>query len=630
MKKLIKHGSVIVLLLGALFSTAAYMHRGDPRPGTTLDTLYLLVPDSADTSDPSVHEWLDAAEEEGLHLEIVRDSTLLNPMSRFEAAGLIVPDKIHRIANDTLIGALHEYVERGGRLMLVYDACTWDLNGHFPKFASRLSDMIGVGYAMYDDFGKNTMEQGRVWGNEKTMETLGIPPGKYVPMGGPTPSASLHPVSTKGEKTDLDKGNLPLEPRFTFSRYLYNDLKYPSFRTSGKFDGEVLLRSEAGLVAGRRKHGSGDVLFVNLPLGYLKTRTDGLLLHSFLHYFAVDMLHLPFLAPSPDGVGGLVLNWHIDDLKSLKRIALLDRAGILEQGPFSLHFTAGPDVDQVNDGKGMDVEHNPEAQKWIRSFAARGDAIGSHGGWIHNYFGENLSEDNQHDFERYLSLNDKALQDASGKPIKEYSAPLGNHPQWVTRWLEQHGYNSYYFSGDSGMGPTQVYRDNGRDGSAIWAFPILHLGTEASLEEMSIDKIPEATVQGWLLSIADFTAENHVVRLVYSHPLGATIYIPALQAWMRRTKELTQQQAFRWYTMSAMAEFLNKRSGVQWSLVRRADQKQLLEASHPKNLEHQAWMFPMSQYRHLHTTHGNATIRSTDKWWIVTAGNCQQLTIELD
>ena len=82
--------------------------------------------------------------------------------------------------------------------------------------------------------------------------------------------------------------------------------------------------------------------------------------------------------------------------------------------------------------------------------------------------------------------------------------------------------------------------------------------------------------------------------------------------------------------MSGMAEFLNKRSGVQWSLVRRPVQKQLLEASHPKSLEHQAWMFPMSQYRHLHATHGNATVRSANNWWIVTAGNCKQLTIELD
>ncbi|HEV3316917.1 MAG TPA: hypothetical protein VG488_08120 [Candidatus Angelobacter sp.] len=629
MKKLIKHGTVVLIMLGALFSTAAYMHRGDPRPGTTLDELFLLIPDSADASDPSIRAWLDAAEEEGLHLGIVRDSTLLNPMSQFQPAGLIVPDKIHRVANDTLIAALHDYVHRGGQLMLVYDACTWDLNGHFPKFASRLSDLIGVGYAMYDEFGQDTMQQGRVWGSEKAMEELGIPPGKYVPMGGVTPSASLRPASMKGEKAGADKETPSTERRFTFARYLYNDLKYPSFRTSGKFDGKVLLQSEGALVAGQRKHGLGDVLFVNLPLGYLESRTDGLLLHSFLHYFAVDMLHLPYLATVPDGVGGLVLNWHVDDEKSLKRVAMLDKAGIFEQGPFSVHFTSGPDVNAANDGKGMDLEHNPEAQKWVRYFMGRGDAVGSHGGWIHNYFGESLNDDNERDFERYLLLNSKALEDVVGAPAKEYSAPLGNHPQWVTRWLEQHGYNSYYFSGDSGMGPTKVYRDNGRDGSSIWAFPILHLGTEASLEEMSIDRVPEATVQSWLLSIADFTAESHNARLVYSHPLGATIYIPALQAWMKHTKELSSQGKFRWYTMGSLADFMNKRVGVQWTLTR-SGEKELLEASHSKGLEHQAWMFPKTQYRQLRATHGAATIRSADNWWIVTAGNCKQLTIELD
>ena len=180
------------------------------------------------------------------------------------------------------------------------------------------------------------------------------------------------------------------------------------------------------------------------------------------------------------------------------------------------------------------------------------------------------------------------------------------------------------------MAPTQVYRDNGRDGNSIWAFPILHLGTEASLEEMSIDKIPEATVKAWLLSIADFTARNHVVRLVYSHPLGATIYDPALQAWMRHTKELAQQGAFRWYTMSGMADFLNKRSRVQWSLERRSNQKQLLEANDAKGLEHEGWMIPKSKYSHLRVVRGNATIRSEDDWWVVSAGNCRELEVEMD
>jgi hypothetical protein len=629
MKKLIKHGSVMLAMLGMLFSTAAYMHRGGPRDGTSLDTLFLLVPDSIDVSDPSVHQWLDAAGEEGLHLEIVRDSTLLNPMSQFRAKGLIVPDKVHREANDTLIAALHDYVHRGGKLMLVYDACTWDLNGNFPKFASRLSDLVGVGYAMYDEFGKNTMEQGRVWSNQESMEELGIPPGKYVPMGSLDPPASLKPASLKGEKANGDRPNIPSETRFTLSRYLYNDLKYPSFRTSGQFDGTVLLQSAAGLVAGRRKHESGEVLFVNLPLGYLESRTDGLLLHSFLHYFAVDMLHLPYLASVPDGVGGLVLNWHVDAAIALKSIAVLDKAGIFDQGPFSFHFTAGPDVNTFNDGKGLDVEHNPEAQKWIHSLISRGDAIGSHGGWIHNYFGENLNDDNQHDFERYLLLNSKAMEDVTKEPTKEYSAPLGNHPQWVTRWLEQHGYTAYYFSGDSGMGPTLVYRDNGRDGSSIWAFPILHLGTEASFEEMAFDSVPEPTVQSWLLSIADFSANSHLARLVYSHPFGATKYLQALHAWMEHTKELSDTGKFRWYTMTAIADFLNKRLAVQWT-ISRSGTRELLEANHPKSLDHQAWMFPKAQYHQLRATQGVATIRSADNWWIVTAGDCKNLTVQLD
>ena len=215
----------------------------------------------------------------------------------------------------------------------------------------------------------------------------------------------------------------------------------------------MLLESKDGVVAGRRKHEQGEVLFVNLPLGYLESRTDGLLLHSFLHYFANEILHLPYLASVPDGTGGLVLNWHIDAASALKPMIVLSKAGIFDHGPFSAHFTAGPDVDAFNDGKGLDVDHNPEAQQWIRTFEQRGYAIGSHGGWIHNYFGEHLTDDNEKDFEQYLIKNDQALEHVDGQPIREYSAPLGNHPQWVTRWLQKHGFVAYYFSGDTGFFP---------------------------------------------------------------------------------------------------------------------------------------------------------------------------------
>ena len=142
------------------------------------------------------------------------------------------------------------------------------------------------------------------------------------------------------------------------------------------------------------------MLFVNLPLGYLASRTDGLLLHSFLHFFGVHMLGLPYLASVPDGVGGLVFNWHVDARSSLKPLKMLADEGIFDRGKFSIHFTAGPDVDAFGDHKGLDVAHDPKTQKWIHYLLARGQEIGSHGGWIHNYFGDHINDTNESEFRK--------------------------------------------------------------------------------------------------------------------------------------------------------------------------------------------------------------------------------------
>lgn len=624
MKTLARKSAVVMAGILVLLGTAAYMHRSGPQTDSSMDTLLLLIPDSANADDPLIHLWSDAAEEEGLHLQIVRDSFLLSPMFKFHAAGLIVPDQVHRLANDTLIGALHDYVESGGKLMLVYDACTLDLNGYFPRYESRLSDLTGVSYALYDQYKKNTMEFDKIWGSQKTMQDLEILPGKYIPLANDDEEPGwLQQVAWSGAQTSESAR------KFTFARYLYNNLKYPSFHTSGTFDGHVLLTSKAGVVAGTKKHGAGDVLFVNLPLGYLKSRTDGLLLHSFLLYFATHTLQLPHLASVPDGIGGLVLNWHIDAASALKPLAVMQKAGIFDQGPFSVHFTAGPDVNSVNDGKGLDVEHNPEAQSWIQYFQKRGNMVGSHGGWIHNYFGEQLSDTNQRELEPYIVRNNLALEHVTGQHITEYSAPLGNHPEWVTNWLEQHGFIAYYFAGDTGMGPTMVYRDSGKNGSSIWGFPMAHLGTEASLEEMNFDNVPGSIVESWLLGIADFSAHNHVARLVYSHPVGATRYVPALQEWLHHTQQLSDQKDFRWYTMTALATFLNQRRQVQWTLGR-SENKLLLQATHPQSLNHQTWIFPKSQYRNLHVVQGSATIQDKGCFWLVAANDCQHLAVEME
>jgi len=619
MKAMFRPKLSVALVLVLLTCAAAVMYRDKNRPTASADTIFLLLPDSADEQDIKVQAWVDAAAEEGLHLQIVRDSALLAPMFQMQSAGLIVPDQVHRQANDALIGALHRYVAQGGKLMIVYDACTWDLHDHYAGHSSRLSDLAGVDYALYDHFGTSSVATGRVWGTRAALRSLAIPPGSSVAMKTTPEDSPLRKVALRGIHTDA-------EDRQVLAGYLYGELDYPSFQTEGKFQGTTLLQSDTGLAAGETRHGAGSVLFVNLPLGYLETRTDGMLMHNFLRYFALHMAHLPYLSGVPDGIGGVVMNWHIDAASALKSMAALRAAGVFDHGPFSTDMTAGPDVDEFHDGKGLNLEINADARSWVLFLRQHDDEVGSHGGWIHNYFGKHLSDSNQDTFQQYLVLNKKTVEDASGRHVTEYSAPLGNQPSWVTRWLEKNGIVAYYFTGDSGMGPTRVYRDQGRDGDRIWAFPILHFGTYASLEEMHLDSVPPDEVRDWLIDVSDFTSHLHAVRLFYSHPLGATRYIDALRSWFKHTQELESDHRFRWYTMTQVANFLNARQEVSWTIEHHGP-KVVFAAKHPRSLAHDTWMFPDGQYDSPRVIQGTADVRDQDGYWIVTAKDGKQLKV---
>lgn len=620
MKKKAKYVSAAIFAPLLIFATVDYMHRrGAAASGAGSDVILLLLPDSVESSTPEVAEWIEAADEEGIHLRPIHDSEFLDPLSTVHATGIILPDQLHRSANDVLIGELYRYVRGGGNLMVVYDACTWDLNGRFPPGDSRLSSLVGVEYALYDRFTTSTMEPAQVSGTAAAMNELGIPPGSFVPIDNSGRLVRWRPVSERDGSED----------RFAFAAYLYGAVDYPMFRTMGNFDGEVLLKSRRGLAAGSRKEGLGQVLFVNLPLGYLASRTDGLLLHSFLHYFAVNMLGLPYLSSVPDGVGGLVFNWHIDARSSLAPLGTLIAEGVFDRGRFSVDITAGPDVDAFGDHKGLDVLHDSEAQRLIRYLLSHGQVIGSHGGWIHNYFGYHLSDQNEKEFEKYLVLNKNALEHVSGTRVREYSAPVGNHPTWVTRWLERNGFVAYYFAGDAGLGPTRVFRDNQSDSPDIWAFPILHMGKDASLEEMGFEDVPIKAVRDWLLAVTEFTVNRHTARLVYTHPYGAEKFFPTLRAWLDHADNLQKQDRFRWYTMTDLAEFLTKRAAVHWNIQRNPEGQVILRADQPTSLAHDTWVFPQNSYRDLRVVDGHATVRSQDGMIFVEATGGRRLALEL-
>ena len=598
----------IMILVGLI----AWSWATHDRFRSTADRLLLLVPDGISFSDPKVTMWLDAGSEEGLHVVPVHDSAFLRPLwGESKCAGVILPDSIHKEASDVFIATLHHFVADGGNLMLVYDAGIFSLNGTYAAGRSRLSDLAGVDYALYDKFADKTIQWSNVTSTNAIVSQMEIPPGKYYPFHTET-IASAH---KGGSPIASPNGPFDVELR----RYKYGDLQYPSFVTSSNYTGEVLFHSSNGLVAGQQSYQKGSVLFVNLPLGYLKGSTDGLMLHVFLKYFASHALSLPYLMPVPDGVGGLVLNWHIDSNAAIKPLQEMSSWTLLQQGPYSIHITAGPDAGKVGDRKGFDVDHNPISQGLIRKYMSLGYQIGSHGGWIHDYFSAHVETDNPKDLEQYLALNKNALERVTGKPVAEYSAPNGNQPPWVTHWLEAHGFVAYYFTGDTGMGPTQGYRNGEREARNVWAFPILHLDRAAGFEELSTEGYSDSEIASWLAAITEFTSDQRSVRLVYFHPPGILQYHDLVDRWVEQTARLKADGRFRWYTMTELANFLNSRKQVKWKV---ADTGGLItvEATHPQTLDHETWRIPASRFAQPKIIEGSAkVVRDNDTWMVIAA-----------
>jgi peptidoglycan/xylan/chitin deacetylase (PgdA/CDA1 family) len=324
------------------------------------------------------------------------------------------------------------------------------------------------------------------------------------------------------------------------------------------------------------------------------------------------------------------MNWHVDSHNALKDLRTMIDLGFFEQGPYSVHFTAGPDTNTFGDNIGLDVERDPEIQKWIRLFIARGDEVGSHGGWIHNYFGKHVTDDNEKDVSQYIALNNEAISKVSGRAVREYSAPLGNHPAWVTRWLEEHGVRVHYYTGNVGQGPTRSYIDGERLGTNVWTFPVSVLGDIATFEEAALEEaVGQKEFGTWLNNLSDFAQDHALIRLVYFHPPGVVLYKEAARRWMTHTKEMLTHGKFRWYTMTRIAEFLDRRELVEWSVTQDRNSGVVFKSSHPENLSEQTWRFAKARYKKPILDTGEGTIQESSSDWIIVGGSGKLLTAHL-
>ena len=660
-------------------------------PAADAGLLLLLVPEGQVMADPMVTAWIDAGSELGVRIRPVTGQqfrAMADTALRF--AGLILPDRLHVVADDALLNSIREYTQAGGQTLLVYDFGTMALNRKgerifaIPK--SRLSDLAGVDYALYDSLLEKSIVVGTVAAMRSTLRELQVPPGKSSLYELPDPldksrtalanrsTLWVRGVETPGvykpvSSTAPSSSKIAINPAETadvlesYSGYLLGNLTYASFVTRGAYDGVVMATSaEAGLIAGLNRVGLGQVLFVNLPLTKLKVeRTDGLPMHGFLRYFAHNVLQMAHLSAVPDAIGGLTLNWHLDSLNAQLPTLRLEKLGVFDAGPFSINMTTGPDAIKIGDGRGWDLDNNPTAQQILQRFAKKGHALGSHGGWNHDYYGSNVSETNSNYFLPYLEKNMdsirravssparaymgfesstpehmppallatsqklKALTDRSFGPLlREYSAPMGNNPMWALDWLDQQGVIAAYFAGHTGLGPTRQYREGKLRNPDMWVFPVTPFGRFATFEEFQRTRHTKEAVMDWYRSSIDFAMAHNTTRMVYMHPPGADLWADVVLDFLAYANAQGEQK-FRWYTMTRLADFMTSRRSVTWTEQRGNDGLSRFDIDHESSLKEMVWLLPKSRFAEMPVSKGGSvTVSDMGANWAVRAGNTRR------
>ncbi len=508
---------------------------------------------------------------------------------------------------------LSAYVEAGGNLLLVYDAGAHSDKGAFQHSAALL-EIAGIQPEAEDMTGASRFGSGRLrLAGPAAAAALQIPPGK-------------------------------LDDALFLSGYGFGPLTYPlatvTFLLPAGAQAPVVLATgltedgrERPVVFSRRR-GLGQVLYVGLPLGYLKGCSDDLPLRVVLRHFLFDLARVPHLLSTPAGKGGLVVNWHVDSNADWEGVRMLRETGLLRPDVrASIHVCAGPDLTSPGDGRGFDGAGR--GAQALATMLPYGE-LGSHGGWIHNWFATEQDEGRLPPAQvaDLIRRNRDSLA-AGGHRVREYSAPDGVHPQPETsRILEELGFVAYYYTGDGGSAPNRSFYDGRLLSENLVAFPIVTLGPVASVGEMLM--APGVTPEragAWLADVADYCERNRTVRLVYTHPYdlmsrpGAPAYAEVWRTWF---DDLAARQAagrFQVRPMSEYADFLLRMATTDARFVREGNRLRV-QLSHPGGLRDLAFAVPHGVYTPTDTTGLRGERDGDDDIWILT-GDGETREIEL-
>ncbi len=526
---------------------------------------------------------------------------------------LILPDAVCATGLTGVARWLSAYVEAGGNLLLVYDAGARSDKGAFQHSAGLL-EVAGIQPEPEDISGASRFVSGR------------------LRVAGPAAAAALQIAPGK-----LDDG-------LFLSGYGFGPLTYPlacvTFLLPAAAPAPAILAygvtddgRERPVIVSRRR-GLGQLLYVGMPLGYLKGRSDDLPLRVVLRHFLFDMARVPHLLATPSGRGGLVVNWHVDSNADWGGVQILREKGILRPDVrASIHVCAGPDLTMPGDGRGFDAAGGgAQALQSLRPYGV----LGSHGGWIHNWFATEQDQKRLPPAEvaDLIRRNRDAIA-TDGRAIREYSAPDGVHPQPETsRILEDLGFVAYYYTGDSGSAPNRSFHEGRLLSPKLVAFPVVTLGPVASVGEMLFaPDVTPAQAAAWLTEVADYCERNRTVRLVYSHPydlanpVGGPAYAEVWRAWF---DDLAARQAagrLEVRPMSEYADFLLRVATTEARFLREGNHLRV-QLSHPSGLREIAFAVPHGVYAPRDTTGLRLARDGDEDIWIVT-GDATAREIEL-
>lgn len=535
------------------------------RPHETAQALVGVVYDPAAENGPALAAYTQILHEEGFSYASISDHEVVAAGAaalarRFSA--LVLPDEAARNLSDETVAVLHAYVRRyAGQLIVAYDAGIAYPGGRLRSTAA-LADLVGADY----------------W-----------TPGRPAPRG--------IWVIPRGSSL-----------RGWFDPALYNPdhaiqvYGYPPMRTQHLHLRKVTAQplawgalygqnAEDAIVLDNPVAGGGDVFYLNAPLGYQKYHhNDDFLLRNLLRYTLIGRLHVPRLVAAPGGVGGLLLNIHVCSGVYYPDLAQIKANGLLSpELRYSFHVTAGPDENTPGDRRGIGVDSS-RGRMLVRDLARHG-SVGSQGGWIHNYFATHLDGFSDSQVVHYLDQNFAVLQQATGQPVVEYSAPGGAHSPLMNDVLARWGTRGAAIPNSFYSPPTHAWWNHQRE-DRFWLFG--YSGTQYGycLSNMRTNGRTGNEIASDVEQLLRTTVRFREIRQLYEHPSELTQDPRVWQSIQSSIVDKVHQGKLTVRTMSEYADFLDRHARVEWGAERTARGFRL-KAHSPSSLREMTFALPV-------------------------------------